>query len=255
MKNFIVTIILTVFMGAISSAQAFDFKENWAYVPVMVDVNGQPDGFMYRSILLCGPKIDDEKYTVKDTIPLYDVYAVKGKKTKVIGIVDGIDMPRVVFEVGKDVVNIADMKPDERIQEFLELYGWDKDDNFVQAFLPRQRLFLNSIMKQTTPVVQKKSGATVECVAYDFFSQNAIFHSNNMFMSDVFSKDATQRFIDKQARKAHYNKSTNYLDLKRLFDEKDPETIEFVSKYLTWAGKWDKKLKARFQQQSSESHQ
>ena len=28
---------------------------------------------------------------------------------------------------------------------------------------------------------------------------------------------------------------------------RDPETIEFVSKYLTWAGKWDKEVKWRLQ--------
>lgn len=251
MKNIFTTIIIFVLCVLTSNSQSFEFRPDWAYVPAAVDLDDKPVGFLYRSVLLCGPKIDDERYRVQDTVPLYDVYAMKGKSTRILGIVQGDSVPYVVFELGKDAKMVADMKVEKKLQDFLGCYGWGENENINFAFLPQQKLFLKSIMAQSTPVVAKKIHLPY-CYAYDFHSQSALFRSSGLFLVDVFKKSAIQDFIDNQAHKAKYSKSTAYSDLKNLFDEKDPETVEFVSKFLTWAGKWDKKTKKWMQNAFSE---
>ncbi len=175
---------------------------------------------------------------------------MKGKHTKILGIVKGEQLPYVVFELGKDAKILADLNVEEKIQNFINQYGWDEKTNFNFAFFPQQKNFLNSVIIQTTPIVTKKVGRSY-CTAYDFHSQSSLFHTSTTFLTEVFREQAVQDFIDSQARKAHYTKSTKCEDLKSHFNDKDPETIEFVSKYLTWAGKWDKKAKEYFQKSLS----
>ncbi len=251
MKNIIVTVVLLVLSVLTSNSQSFKFHPDWIYVPFCLDSGNESVGYLYSKVLLGGPKFDGDFSHLQDTVPLYDVYATKGKKTRILGIVQGDSVPYVVFEYGKDAKTAADMEIEEKLHVFFASYGWDENENIDSAFLPKHKLFLKSIIAQSTPIVAKKASHQ-GCYAYDFHSQSSLLGSNGLFLVDVFRKSAIQDFIDRQARKAKYSKSTEYSDLKKLFDEGDPVTVEFVSKYLTWAGKWDKKTKKRMMDAYSE---
>lgn len=241
-------VALSFLIGSLFTLNAFELKKDWTYKPIMIDVPNSPEGFIYRHALSCGPTLSDSTYAQHEIIPLFDVYAIKGKNTRCVGIISSVEPPRVVFEVGKNAGSFTKYNQ-QKMEELFAQYGWDRSKNINYAFLPEQRTFLSSVAENTAEEINKILPHT-ECIAYDFHSNNGLYKSNGEFMQDILTQEAKQKFIDKQARKAKYSRSSKYSDLKKLFDEKDPETIEFVSKYLTWAGKWDKQTKQRLQQKN-----
>lgn len=244
MKKLIISLSLLFVAFLPVIAQESTATDNWKYIPhaIMDTTKTISEGLRHHKVLMCGPARDDNSIFVKDTIQLYDLYCVYGKKTQCIGIVDCVEPVRVVIQINKKELKERDFITDNLVKDFLIQHGWSESENFHMAFLSDQKPFISSIAKQTSPKIFDIVGH-LTCVGYDFHSGNASFMGNSTFMVDLLEKDAKQEFIDKQAKKAKYTKSTKEADLRRLFNEKDPATIEFVSKYLTWAGKWNKNAK------------
>lgn len=241
-----IVVVLSFFISDLFALNAFELKKDWTYEPIMIDVPNSPEGFIYRHALSCGPTLSDSTYAQQEIIPLFDVYAIKGKNTRCVGVVNSVEPPRVLFEIGRDSGSFTKYNL-QKIEELFEQYGWDSSKNINYAFFSEHKTFLSHVAENTEEEIKRILPKT-ECIAYDFHSNSGLYKSNGELMHDILTQEANQAFIDKQARKAKYSRSTKYSDLRKLFDEKDPETIEFVSKYLTWAGKWDKQTKQRMQQ-------
>lgn len=239
MNKFTIKTFLLLFLSLGNlTMKADEPKENWAYEFMMTQEKDQPDGFVYRTVLSSGPKTDDDHYLQKEVSPLYDVFVTRGKKSRCVGIITEVNPPRVVFEISrKDTASIV-KHMETLLTDLLVKHGWDAKININNAFLPRYSELIGNVALATCSDIEK-SLPYIECTAYDFHSRSGMYKGSSTanFMNDIVTQRANQRFIDKQARKANYRQSTAYADLKKRFEEKDPSTVEFVSKYLTWAGK------------------
>mgnify|MGYP007067531458 CR=1 FL=1 len=257
MKKIAIKDILVVFLFFMAfPLEAQVIRDDWSYYFRMTDLPNRPAGFIYRTEMRGGPESEDGKgIIIMDSIPVYDVYSSKGKKSRCVGIITETNPPRVVFELnvkgGESSIDVMERE----LTALLGQYGWDTNKNINLAFVPQKnnREFLEAVAEGTEEALNKALPYT-ECIAYDFHSRSGLYKANDIdYMDDILRERANQKFIDKQARKAKYLYSPKYADIKERYDAGDPETIEFVSKYLTWAGKWDKEVKWRLQKNLRES--
>lgn len=160
-----------------------------------------------------------------------DVYAVNDKETRCLAYIDNIDARAIVISKPADTaLNLNDL--DDIVNKFFIQYGLNKN-GFCDYFLYADEETLKLADKSTRHILDKMYGQFV-CTNYDLPSDSGIFVNRDSTLLELRQEIARQEYIDSVAKLANYQKPTKYSELVNSFMKADPETVIFVSNYLTY---------------------
>lgn len=157
-----------------------------------------------------------------------DVYAVNDKETRCLAYIDNIDARAIVISKPADtVLNLNDLN--DIVDKFFIQY----ENGFCDHFLLADEETCKLADKSTRHILDKMYGQFV-CTNYDLPSDSGIFVNSDSTLLELRQEIARQEYIDSVAKLANYQKPTKYSELVNSFMKADPETVIFVSNYLTY---------------------
>lgn len=177
--------------------------------------------------------------TLEKQYSLIDIYAIQGDKTRCLAYIDDTTIPSIVMSVKNgELLSKDDLE--KSINTFFYAYGLKKGDSILDSFVfvikETQRQEADKACKlaaKSTRNNLEKMFGSVKCRSYDLPSDKGVYENNDTTLVQLRQKIARQEYIDSVAELANYSKPHKYAQVVASFLKADPETICFVSEYLT----------------------
>lgn len=159
-----------------------------------------------------------------------DVYAVNGNETQCLAYIDNIDSHSLVISKPADMV-LSTKDLNEIVNKFLGQYGFKKDSHHHHFLYADEKT--RKLADKSTRYVLEKMFDRFVCTGYDLPYDKGSYVNGDTTLLELRQQIARQEYIDSIAKLAKYSKPTKYTDLVISFMKADPETVIFVSNYLT----------------------
>lgn len=171
--------------------------------------------------------------TLEKQHSLIDIYAIQGDKTRCLAYIDNITPPSIVMSVKNgEILSPQDLGTS--INSFFNVYGLKKGDSILDpvVFFKEADKAFDLAAKSTRNNLEKMFGS-VKCRSYDLPSDKGVYENNDTTLVQLRQQIARQEYIDSVAELANYSEPHKYAQVVASFLKADPETIGFVSEYLT----------------------
>lgn len=176
--------------------------------------------------------------TLEKQYSLIDIYTIQGNKTSCLAYIDNTTTPSIVMSVKNgEILSKDDLE--KIINSFFNAYGLKKGNSILDSFVffikeKRQEAdkAFDLAAKSTRNCLENMFGS-VKCISYDLPSDKGVYENNDTTLLQLRQQIAKQEYIDSMSELANYSKPHKYAQVVASFLKADPETIHFVSDYLT----------------------
>lgn len=165
-----------------------------------------------------------------------DIYAIKGDNTRCIAYIDNLTPPAIILSVKDDEISTPD-DLGKVINDFFNDYGLKKGDFIIEWFFFMDKEELAEKAFKLADISTRhnldKMFGSFKCISYDLPSDRGVYVKADSTLLELRQQIARQEYIDSVAKLAHYSKSAKYASVVANLLKADPETVVFVSDYLT----------------------